>query len=250
MTNVDPAPRASRFVFDRVFTERPFNGDAVLTSLDAPDSADARPQFSSADLEQARQLGHEEGFRQGQEIGRAEGVATAQGEAEGKTTAAFEALAQDLAALAARHDEAYHALAQDCERLVHVILDRLLPELVRRGAAEEILGVVRTALAIACNDPVVEVRVPHDIVEEIRSPITRLARDVGFRGRIDLTGDSYLTDGMARVRWLHGGAQRDAAQMLTEVSAIVARMLNRDGMPSDAATEETVVAIENETTET
>src|SRR5262245_63124855 len=112
----------------------------------------------------------------------------------------------------------FESLAHDSERLSGGILDRLLPELVRRGGAEEILGVVRTALAIACNDPVVEVRVPHDVVEGIRPRIARLTRDLNFRGRVDLLGDSYLADGMVRVRWLHGGAQRDPSQMLTEVT--------------------------------
>jgi len=251
MTNVDQSPRAGRFIFDRVFAEKPFNGEVVLGAFDAPATAeDPRPQYSSAELDGARQLGFEDGLRQGREEGRVEGVQTALSEAETRTNAAYATLAENLAALAARHDEAYHALAQDCERLVRVILERLLPELVRRGSAEEILGVVRTALTIACNDPVVEVRVPHDVVEGIRPRIVRLTRELGFRGRVDLTGDSYVTDGMVRVRWLHGGAQRDPDQMLTEVSAIVARMLERDDSQTGAATDETVVAIENEVTET
>ena len=142
----------------------------------------------------------------------------------------------------------FDALAQDCERLVHVILDRLLPELVRRGGGEEILGVVKTALSIACNDPVVEVRVPHDVVEGIRPHIARLTRDIGFRGRVDLVGDSYLTDGMVRVRWLHGGAQRDPNQMLAEVSAVIARVLEREGGSGETPAEP-AATIENEPTE-
>jgi hypothetical protein len=87
---------------------------------------------------------------------------------------------------------------------------------------------VRTALSIACNDPVVEVRVPHDVVEGIRPRIARLTRDLAFRGRVDLLGDSFLADGMVRIRWLHGGAQRDPAQMLAEVSAIIQRILDHN----------------------
>ena len=64
---------------------------------------------------------------------------------------------------------------------------------------------------------------PHDVVEGIRPRIARLTRDLAFRGRVDLHGDSFLSGGMVRVRWLHGGAQRDPDQMLTEVTAIVAR---------------------------
>lgn len=251
MTTIDPSPRTNRFVFDRVFAEQPFNGSGLLTDLAQPEPADdTRPLFTAADLESARHQGLEEGLRQGREEGHAEGMTAAVSEADARINAAFETLASDLSGLAARHDDAYHALAHDCERLVHVVLDRVLPELVRRGGAEEIIGVVRTALSIACNDPVVEVRVPHDVVEGIRPRLARLTREVGFRGRVDLTGDSYLTDGMVRVRWLHGGAQRDPNQMQAEVTAIIERMLHRDDSQGGGPTEETVVAIENDSTET
>jgi flagellar biosynthesis/type III secretory pathway protein FliH len=244
------SPRASRFVFDRVFTEEPFNGDMVLANL-TPAAApeDNTPQFTAADIDTARQLGYEDGLRQGREDGRVEGAQGALTEAEVRTNAAFTALAEQLTALAQRQEETFTALAQDCERLVHVILDRLLPELVRRGGGEEILGVVRTALTIACNDPVVEVRVPHDVVESIRPRIARLTRDLAFRGRVDLHGDSFLTDGMVRVRWLHGGAQRDPDQMLTEVTAIIARVLERDGSGNDTPAAETAATTDNERTE-
>jgi len=250
MSDVSQSQRANRFVFDRVFTEKPFNGDMVLGDLGPlATPEDNTPQFTTADIDTARQLGYDDGLRQGREDGRVEGAQAALTEAEMRTNAAFAALAEQLTDLAQRHEEMFTALAQDCERLVHVILDRLLPELVRRGGAEEILGVVRTALTIACNDPLVEVRVPHDVVEGIRSRIARLTRDLAFRGRVDLHGDSYLTEGMVRVRWLHGGAQRDPDQMLAEVTAIVARVLEREGSSNDAPAAETAATTENERTE-
>jgi flagellar biosynthesis/type III secretory pathway protein FliH len=250
MSDMSQSPRASRFVFDRVFTEKPFNGDMVLANL-TPAAApeDSTPQFTAADIDTARQLGYEEGLRQGRDNGRVEGAQAALTEAEAQTNAAFSALAEQIADLAQRHEEMFTALAQDCERLVHVILDRLLPELVRRGGSEEILGVVRTALTIACNDPVIEVRVPHDVVEGIRPRIARLTRDLAFRGRVDLHGDSYLTDAMVRVRWLHGGAQRDPEQMLTEVTTIVARVLEREGTNNDTSAADAAAMTENERTE-
>ena len=242
--------RASRFVFDRVFAEKPFNGEMVLPDLNAaPTPEDNTLQFTAADIDTARQLGYEEGVRQGREDGRVEGAQAALTEAETRTNAAFTALAEQLTGLGQRQEEMFAALAQDCERLVHVILDRLLPELVRRGGAEEILGVVRAALTIACNDPVVEVRVPHDVVEGIRPRIARLTRDLAFRGRVDLHGDSFLNDGMVRVRWLHGGAQRDPDQMLTEVTGILARVLEREGVRTDPPAAEAAASTDNERTE-
>jgi hypothetical protein len=54
---------------------------------------------------------------------------------------------------------------------------------------------------------------------------------------------------MVRVRWLHGGAQRDPDQMLAEVTAIVARVLERAGSSNDVPAAETAATTENERTE-
>jgi hypothetical protein len=53
---------------------------------------------------------------------------------------------------------------------------------------------------------------------------------------------------MVRVRWLHGGAQRDPNQMLAEVSAVVARILEREGGSGDTPAAP-AAPIENEPTE-
>jgi len=242
MSDIDQFPQVQRFVFDRVFNEKPFNGDVALSRFESTRASESEaPQYVETDIETARQLGYEDGLRQGREEGREEGATGAIAKAEAETNAAFATLAEQIASLASRQDEMFAALSHDCERLVRVILDRLLPELVRRGGGEEILGVVRTALTIACNDPVVEVRVPHDIVEGIRPRIARLARDLAFRGRVDLLGDSYLAEGMVRVRWLHGGAERDPAQMLTEVSAIIQRILEQNDSSADSPKGEAAV---------
>jgi flagellar biosynthesis/type III secretory pathway protein FliH len=251
MSDVGHSARASRFVFDRVFSEKPFNSDAMLSQFSPAGAVDEpAPQCTASELETARQLGFEEGLRQGREEGHAEGRQAALSEAEARTNAAFAALAEQMADLAARQDEIFDALTQDCERLIHVILERLLPELVRRGGSEEIIGVVKTALDIACNDPVVEVRVPHEIVEPLRPSIARLTHEIGFRGRVDLLGDSYLTGSMVRVRWLHGGAQRDPDQMQAEVSAVVARILEREDARDDAPPADASPITETKATET
>src|SRR4029450_3851238 len=105
--------RTSRFVFDRVFTEKPFNGDMVLadlTPLAAPE--DNTPQFTAADIETARQLGYDDGLRQGREDGRVEGAQAALTEAETRPNAAFSALAEQITDLAQQHEEMFNALAQ------------------------------------------------------------------------------------------------------------------------------------------
>src|SRR5215471_18794202 len=118
MSDVGQSSRTSRFVFDRVYKEKPFNGDMVLANLNPPASpADNPPDFTAADVDTARQLGHEDGLRQGREDGRVEGAEAALTEAETRTNAAFTALAEQLTGLGQRQEEMFAALAQDCERL-------------------------------------------------------------------------------------------------------------------------------------
>lgn len=234
MSQVGHLPQAHRFVFDRVFTEKPFNSDADLVGLEAEIAGHpVGPSFSEQELETARELGFEDGCRRGHEEGLREGAEVARQEIAAQAATALAGLKDEIGRIGAQHAEMFESLAHDCERLVGGILDRLLPELVRRGGAEEVLGVVRTSLSIACNDPVVEVRVPHDLLEILRPQIAQLAPSPAFRGRIELLGDSYLTGGMARVRWSHGGAQRDPDQLLAEMSAIIDRTLRGDPMQQD-----------------
>ena len=54
---------------------------------------------------------------------------------------------------------------------------------------------------------------------------------------------------MVRVRWLHGGAQRDPDQMLTEVTGILARVLEREGARPESPAVEAAATPENERTE-
>src|SRR5262249_28288050 len=122
MSGVDQAPPNQRFVFDRVFDEKPFNGDTVLSRFQPPRVSEGEaPQYSETDLETARQLGIEDGLRQGRDEGRRAGTADAIAKAEAQTNAAFAALAEQITALSGRQDEMFAALSHDCERLVHVI---------------------------------------------------------------------------------------------------------------------------------
>src|ERR1043166_7814417 len=103
MSDVDQIPPANRFVFDRVFNEKPFNGDVALARFEPPHMAPPEtPQYTESDLENARQLGYQDGRRQGAEDGRREGAAAALSQAEAQTNAAFATLAEQLAALAGR----------------------------------------------------------------------------------------------------------------------------------------------------
>ena len=64
MSDVGHSARAGRFVFDRVFSEKPFNTDMMLANGTAPAAPeDNTPQFTAAEVDTARQLGYEDGLR-------------------------------------------------------------------------------------------------------------------------------------------------------------------------------------------
>src|SRR4029453_11351662 len=89
--------------------------------------------FSEAELETARELGFEEGCRRGHEEGVREGAELARQEITAQAATALVGLKDEIARIGVAHAEMFESLGHDCERLVGAILDRLLPELVRRG---------------------------------------------------------------------------------------------------------------------
>lgn len=218
MSGMRDTPQRGRFVFERIFAERPLNS-GVIAANDDEIAGDAAP--SGAALEKARRDGFEQGAIHGRDIAFKEAIAAAQQSLETKTAETLSQIELRLGEAMQAQNEAFAAVATDGGRMLHAILERLLPELVRRNEVEEIVGVVRLGLSIACNDPVLEVRVAPNLADRIRQLGERAAKSAGFAGRLDVSGDPEIAPGAVRVRWLHGSAARDPQETLSAIQRLL-----------------------------
>ena len=218
MSQIHGTSKRDRFVFERVFAERPLNS-GLLTDVAGPEAEAGG--HSDAMLEKARREGFEQGAIHGREAAFKEAIAAAQQSLEKKASETLSGIEAQIGEMLQAQNNAFASLVTDGERILQTIIQRLMPELARRGEIDEILGVVRLGLSIACNDPMLEVRVAPVLVDRVKAMSERAAKSASFAGRIEIQGDPDLAPGATRVRWTHGSAARDPQAAFATIEAIL-----------------------------
>lgn len=231
MSQVRGTQQRGRFVFERVFSERPLNSGALAAA--AAEDAGNAGGHSEAALEKARREGFEQGAIHGRDAAFKEAIAAAQQSIETKAAETLTAIESQIGEMLQLQSNVFSSLVTDGERLLQTIMQRLMPELVRRGEIDEILGVVRLGMSIACNDPVLEVRVAPVLVERVKAMSERAAAGANFAGRIDVAADADLAPGATRVRWTHGSAMRDPQATQATIKSILNSHLGVEAAAAD-----------------
>jgi flagellar biosynthesis/type III secretory pathway protein FliH len=233
-----------RFVLDRVFDERPLNSG--LLSSASPEQSSAASVNTAAMLERARREGFEQGLVHGRDAAFKEAIAAAQQSIESKSSETLSAIETQIGQMLNLQSQAFTSLVADGERLLQTIVQRMMPELARRGEVDEIVGVLRLGMSIACNDPVLELRVAPSLVDRVKILSERAAKGANFSGRIDIDADPDLAPGATRVRWTHGSAARDPQATLATIQGILNSHFGLEAALADMAARETKPVDQND----
>ncbi len=176
-------PTAQKFIFGTDFREG------------------GRRNVSDADLAAARA----EGFLAGQEQGRREAESQLQATLGQVARSAERLLAGEAAHAQAIEGRAAHLALTTARGLAGAAL-ALRPLALIEGAVRECLGHARHA-------PHLVVRIHESAVEAVEVMVQRLAREVGFAGRIVVLGELDIASGDGRIEWADGGLAIDTAQL-------------------------------------
>jgi flagellar biosynthesis/type III secretory pathway protein FliH len=233
MSQVRGSSSRGRFVFDRVFSERPLNSGLLTTT--PQEEGTASGANTAAMLERARREGFEQGLVHGRDAAFKEAIAAAQQSIETKAAETLTAIEAQIGEMLNLQSQAFTSLVSDGERLLQTIVQRMMPELARRGEIDEIVGVIRLGMSIACNDPVLEVRVAPALVDRVKVMGERAAKGANFSGRIDIDADPDLAPGATRVRWTHGSAARDPQATLDTIQGILSSHFGVEAALADMA---------------
>jgi flagellar biosynthesis/type III secretory pathway protein FliH len=219
MSQVRGNSSRGRFVFDRVFAERPLNSGLLASA--SPEEGQSASANTAAMLERARREGFEQGLVHGRDAAFKEAIVAAQQSIETKAAETLGAIEAQIGEMLNLQSQTFTSLVGDGERLLQTMVQRVMPELARRGEIDEIVGVIRLGMTIACNDPVLEVRVAPGLVDRVKLLSERAAKGANFSGRIDIEADPDLAPGATRVRWTHGSAARDPQATLATIHGIL-----------------------------
>jgi flagellar biosynthesis/type III secretory pathway protein FliH len=190
----------------------------------APASAPA--MFTAEDLAAARAAA----WREGQEAGLAlarDGAATATG-------AALATIAAELPAARAALAAGAEQTAENLARLLAAALAAALPALCARHGEAEIRAVAAEILPSLTHEPNIRVLVAPEHMAALQAEIATLDHELAEHVRLIATpalGPSDIT-----IRWHHGEAVRDAAELWDQIAAT----LTLHGLLSAAPTPEPV----------
>jgi flagellar assembly protein FliH len=211
---------AMKFLFENSFdvAERP----AGLSPA-AP-----QRQFTEEDILAAR----DEGFVQGEAAGRAAAL-----------TSIEQASAKTLTVIGARLNDAGQeierirtATVKDAMKVLGAAIRKVVPELARRNALNEIERLVRECLQAIYDEPRVVVRGHDRIIAALQPRIDDMATSCGFHGKIVLFADDQLNETDCRVEWADGGAERNLDDMWRQIDAAIERIAD-DGAAAPAVPE-------------
>ena len=180
------------------------------------------------------------------EMGEIRAVAFAQGHAEGYAQAKAEMDAQLVSMTSQLLEEAGNlttyqeqcALAQeDASVVLAVALARRLggAALAQKPLAE-IEAAARQCIVHARSAPHLAVRVCESMVEPVDKLFARIAREIGYMGKIIVLGEPDMPPSDARMEWADGGLVIDAAAREAAIESAVSRAMgNSSPLITDAS---------------
>jgi flagellar assembly protein FliH len=175
------------------------------------------PVFSEEEVNFAR----EEAFAQGRE----EGLREAESSRSWAEAGALKLIADALARVSEDQTKANEANQKAAIEVALAIVRKLSPELAKKGALEEVSGVVRECLMILGNEQRVIVRVPEPLVEPIKARLDDMVNSAGFEGKVVVMAAPGLGAADCKVEWADGGAERDVERLMRDIEEVAERYI-------------------------
>ena len=212
-----------KFLFEVDFGPKPRPKPAEVVAAEEEIAVAMEPQIQMF-TEDEVSLVRTQAYEAGRQAGLHEGEATS----ERLLAMALAAIGGELQGLAAAQEAANEAMLRGAVGVAMVVVRKLLPEMARRHAIEEVTAVVEQCLSHIDTSVRVTIRVNPMQLDDVRTGIGTSAFAQDFEGHLNFVGDPRVAAGDCRVDWGDGGAARDQASLWAEIDGIVARALGED----------------------
>lgn len=205
-----------------------FDSDAAALPPEPEDIEEepAAPTFSEEELQAAR----DEAF----EAGKAEAISQSSASLEQQISMIVAALQNDFASLSSMQQEANEATMRDAVQIATTIISKVLPAYVQEHGAAEIEAFVRATLSTLFAEADVIVRAPEATAADLAERLTPVADALGVAGKLKIAADPALGPADCRMEWGNGGAERNAAQIMSDIDAMVSRFIEHGDIPENA----------------
>ena len=215
--------RISRFDFN---TLRDFRGPIVVSAvenlvIDLPPPPP--PVFNEAELEAAKQAGRKQGYTEGFAAGEQE----AQKESDIKTESANELIAS-LSARVMEMQSRYQQLLMDeaayLSQLILSVSRKVAGNAIDERGEQIVQQVLAQCLPVIFSKPRVIIELNPELFAQTMGRIETQLQTYGFEGEIQFKGNPNFGPSDITIDWGSGQVQRTAADIWSEVEALIERV--------------------------
>jgi flagellar assembly protein FliH len=197
-----------KFKFDVEF--RP-EGDLISNAA----RARQRKVFTQEELDGMLSRARHDGMKVGQ-VRAAEQVAAAVGEL-------CNIVRQTVDSAQGQLDE----LRREAATLAVIAARKLADQAVAALPQADVEEALREALHQAIAEPRIVLRAAPNVVTAMKDKLEELAQDVGYEGRIVVTGEPGMKGGDCRIEWRGGGAERSMDHIEEAIGEVIAHRFSQ-----------------------
>lgn len=203
---------------DTKFRPLPYKILSVGNKVQEPEEEKKEPPhpvFTEKDLLDSRQGGYEEGYAKGYGTAKSQEAEVAK-----RINASLDDITVKLAAISeaikTRNNENIKELAELSLRIAQKVAGTAL----KNDPYQEIENVVRGCLPLLFDEPEITIFVAPDLVENVKSHITSLAKSEGLKNNIEISGNDTLSFGSCDIKWKCGGIRSDKNELWGRIESM------------------------------
>ena len=185
----------------------------------APDKSRDRP--TQAELAQKVAEAESHAYRAGFEAAQHE----ARVESDRRAALALEEIGLAIKGIATRFTGIETRMETEAVDVAVAVARKLCTELVAREPLGEIMALVSDCFSHLVSTPHLVVRIHDSLYEAARDRIERMAKQVGFEGRLVILAEPDIATGDCRIEWADGGVVLERAAIEAKISELVGRYL-------------------------
>lgn len=178
------------------------------------------PTYSEEELQQAQQASRDRGFEEGIKAGR-EQVEGEETERSKSIEQLMHVAVRECAVVKANYQHHYEQQCGIISDFVRVTAEKIAGDLLRAVPHEAIEEVIMGAFPLLIAQPKLTFFVQKEMVDPVHKRILPHLKSRGMEADIDVLADPTMQPSDIRIEWKQGHVQRDTAEIMTQVHALL-----------------------------
>ncbi len=113
------------------------------------------------------------------------------------------------------------SVTHDATAVASAIIQKIAPDLIRRGALDSIEAAISGCLPDLAEEPRIVVRVHDDALDAVQARIGPMVDASSFSGDVVIIADSTLEESDCTVEWADGGIRLDPSRVWRDIENIL-----------------------------